>query len=113
MTDLAPITPAHVEKLHAFDAALAEGPDWVKLAVQGAVVGGVLSLVSGFPLERGSAGHAVKYGAAGAAIALGGVFALFQIGRMVSERSHEAVAEAAVRGDFAGWTPLEFHSHLG
>ena len=121
---MADITREHIKGLHIFDWALAGGPDYTKLAVQGAVVGGVLSLVMGKPWERGNLGHAAKYGAGGAAIAVVGITALFGIGKLISERSHEGVAEAVTRGEFesgefepleyegdeiTGYVPLEYH----
>jgi ABC-type Fe3+ transport system substrate-binding protein len=109
------ITREHLKGLHLFDWALAGGPDYAKLAVQGAVVGGVLSLVMGRPWERGNFAHTAKYGLGGAAVAVVGVTALFGIGKLVSERSHEAVAEAVTRGEFEGgeyyepqYEPLEY-----
>ena len=109
------LTTEHVKHLSAFDRALAEGPDYGKLAVQGAVLGGVLSLAFGDRGDRGTLKHAANYGVAGAGLATLGIFLLFQAGKAVSERSHEAVAEAAVRGAFAGWAPLEYHGshHAG
>ena len=98
MADL--ITHQQLKGLHLFDWALAGGPDYAKLAVQGAVVGGVLSLVLGRPWERGRIGHAAKYGAAGAAAAVVGIAAVFEIGKLVSDRSHDAVADAVTRGAF-------------
>lgn len=110
------ITREHIKGLHIFDWALAGGPDYTKLAVQGAAVGGVLSLVMGKPWERGNLGHALKYGAGGAAIAVVGITALFGLGKLISERSHEGVAEAArvglVGADAAyepEYEPLEYN----
>jgi len=98
MADL--ITREHVHGLKLFDWALAHGPDYTKLAAQGAVVGGVLSLAVGPRFERGSVQHFAKYGAAGAAIACAGALVLFEIGKRVSDRSHEAIADASARGGF-------------
>lgn len=97
---MADITTEHVKHLSIFDRALAEGPDYGKLAVQGAVLGGVLSLAFGQREDRGTLTHAANYGVAGAGFATLGIFLLFQAGKVVSERSHEAVAEAAVRGAY-------------
>jgi hypothetical protein len=92
---MADITPHH-ESMFAhlldFDWMLAHGPDYPKLGVMGAVAGAVVSLAAGKKSDRGEVGHALKYGAAGAGVALGGVFLLFQAGKLISQRSHEALA---------------------
>jgi hypothetical protein len=98
---MADLTHEHLQALHLFDWALTEGPDYKKLAVQGALAGAVLSLLVGRPWEKGKLGHALVYGASGAAAATLGATALFAVGRAVSDRSHEALAAAATAGEFS------------
>jgi hypothetical protein len=87
-----------VPHLSEFDRLLAHGPYYEKLAMQGAIAGSLVSLFSGKPEARGNLGHAVTYAIAGTGLAIGGAFVLFQFGKFVSDRSHEAVS-----GEFAGW----------
>lgn len=96
----APITETHIKSLADFDLALARGADYKKLALQGAAVGAVASLFLGGRGNKATLGHAVKYGAYGAGAAVVGIFALFEIGKIVSGKSHEAVAQAVTSGDF-------------
>lgn len=80
--------------LSEFDRLLAHGPYYEKLALHGALAGGLVSLFAGKPEARGNLGHAAAYAVAGTGLAIGGAFLLFQFGKFVSNRSHEAVAEA-------------------
>ena len=97
---MADLTHQHLQALHLFDWALAEGPDYAKLAAQGAIAGAVLSLLVGAPWKKGKFGHAFAYGAVGAGAAMAGTSVLFAVGRAVSDRSHEALAAAATAGEF-------------
>lgn len=93
--------------LSEFDRLLAHGPYYEKLAMQGALAGGIVSLFAGKSEARGNLGHALTYGIAGTGLAIGGAFILFQFGKFVSDRSHEAVAA----GEFAGWHGGHGHGH--
>jgi hypothetical protein len=96
---MADITPAHVPALHEFDRLLAHGPHYQKLAWQGALAGGVLSLFMGSAGARGKLGHAAAYAVAGTGFAIGGGYLLFKLGEFVSDKSHDAIA-----GEFrSGW----------
>ncbi|HYX20814.1 MAG TPA: hypothetical protein VFA98_08220 [Thermoanaerobaculia bacterium] len=88
--------------LSEFDRLLAHGPYYEKLALHGALAGGLVSLFAGKPEARGNLGHAAAYAVAGTGLAIGGAFLLFQFGKFVSNRSHEAVAEATAGAYLAG-----------
>ncbi|HTR02525.1 MAG TPA: hypothetical protein VMN82_04955 [Thermoanaerobaculia bacterium] len=106
MTDI-----VHVPQLSEFDRLLAHGPYYKKLALYGALAGGAVSLFAGRHEARGNLGHAVSYAIGGTGLAIGGAFLLFQFGRFVSERSHEAVEEAAAGEYAAGWHGGHHHHH--
>ena len=109
MTDI-----PHVPQLSEFDRLLAHGPYYERLAMQGAIAGGVVSLFAGKSETRGNLGHAITYAVAGTGLAIGGAFILFQLGKFVSERSHGAVASGGLLEAFKpGTAPPDSYSVIG
>jgi hypothetical protein len=97
-----------VPQLSEFDRLLAHGPYYEKLALQGAAVGGVLSLLVG--AQRGKLSHALTYGIAVAGVAVGGAILLFGLGKVVSGRSHDAIAAGSFYSG-RGFHPHHHHQH--
>ena len=98
---MATINEDHLKSLAAFDHALSRGPDYAKMAVGGAVVGVIFGFFGGKKSGRSKVGSVAKNAALGAGAGAVAAFGLFEIGKIVSDRSHNVVATAATKGEFA------------
>lgn len=88
-----PITPEQIKNLAALDLWLANGPKYVRNALVGAAVGG---LVGYYKISKREPQHAMKYALYGAGITAIAGFAFFQVAKWAAKKEHETVDNAAL-----------------
>jgi hypothetical protein len=88
-----PITPEQVRNLAALDLWLEAGPKYVRNAVVGAAVGGLLGY---YKISKRDPSHAGRYALIGAGATIAAGFIFFQVAKWASKKEHETVDSAAL-----------------
>ena len=88
-----PISPEQIKNLAALDLWLEKGPKYVRNAVVGAAVGGLLGY---YKISRREPQHAARYAAIGAGVTLAAGFVFFQVAKWAAKKEHEIVDGAAL-----------------